>query len=191
MFFEGFSAGDRGLRTCLPGVTASASCIVYAWVLQESRQYLMMKEMFFKHDHTLGGLVLGTLLLLATGSIGATPTTHARFAGTYESRTKGDASSGPSMNVSLGLDGTATVTEDAGNGIVTHFGHWVETDSQVKVSFDPVEGRPAEPPMTLQAEHDGLRAVSWNHATWGKTSPPVVKSRSRVKQRLTDKRSAD
>ena len=95
------------------------------------------------------------------------------------------------MDVSLGLDGTATVTEDAGNGIVTHFGHWVETDSQVKVSFDPVEGSPAEPPMTLQAEHDGLRAISWNPATWGKTIPPVVKSRSRVKQRLTDKRSAE
>jgi hypothetical protein len=149
------------------------------------------REMFFKHDHTLGCLVLGTLLLLATRPIGATPTTHARFAGTYASRSKDDATQGPSMDVSLGLDGTATVTEDAGNGIVTHFGHWVETDSQVKVSFDPVEGRPAEPAMTLQAEHDGLRAISWNHATWGTTSPPMVKSRSRVKQRLTDKRSAE
>jgi hypothetical protein len=148
-------------------------------------------EMFFKDDRPLGGLVLGALVLLATGAIGATPTTHARFAGTYASRSKDDATSGHSMDVSLGLDGTATVTEDAGNGIVTHFGHWVEADSQVKVSFDPVEGRPAEPPMTLRAEHDGLRAVSWNHATWGKTSPPVVKSRSRVKQRLTDKRSAE
>ena len=153
--------------------------------------YLMMREMFFKHDRPFVGFVLGAWLLLATGAIDATTTTHARFAGTYASRSKNDATSGPSMNVSLGLDGTATVTEDAGNGIITHFGHWVETDSQVKVSFDPVEGRPAEPPMTLQAEHDGLRAISWNHATWGKTTPPVVKSRSRVKQRLTDKRSAE
>jgi hypothetical protein len=91
------------------------------------------------------------------------------------------------MDVSLGLDGTATVTEDAGNGTVTHFGHWVETDNQVKVSFDAVEGKPAEPPMTFQSERDGLRAITWNHATWGKTRPPVVKSRSRVKHRLTDK----
>jgi hypothetical protein len=95
------------------------------------------------------------------------------------------------MDVSLGLDGTATVTEDAGNGTITHFGHWVETNKQVKVSFDPVEGKPAEPPMTLQAERDGLQAITWNHTTWGKTRPPMVKSRSRVKQRLTDKRSAD
>jgi hypothetical protein len=95
------------------------------------------------------------------------------------------------MDVSLGLDGTATVTEDAGTGTVTHFGHWVETDNQVQVSFDAVQGKPSEPPMTLQSEHDGLRAITWNHATWGKTRPPVVKNRTRVKQRLTDRRSAE
>ena len=95
------------------------------------------------------------------------------------------------MDVSLGLDGTATVTEDAGNGTVTHFGHWEETDNQVKVNFDAVEGKPAEPPMTLQSEHEGLRAITWNHATWGKTQPPVVKNRTRVKQRLTNRRSGE
>ena len=72
------------------------------------------------------------------------------------------------MDVSLGLDGTATVTEDAGNGTITHFGHWVETANQVKVSFDPIDGKPVEPPMTLQPEHDGLRAITWNHTTWAR-----------------------
>jgi len=91
------------------------------------------------------------------------------------------------MEVSLGMDGTATVTEDAGSGAVTHFGHWGESGKQLKVSFDPSDGKPPEPPMTLQPEHDGLRAITWNHATWGKTTPPLVKSRARVKQRLTDK----
>ena len=95
------------------------------------------------------------------------------------------------MDVSLGMDGTATVTEDAGNGAVTHFGHWVETDKQVRVSFDAIDGKPAEPPMTLQQERDGLRATTWDHATWGRTTPPLVKNRSRVKQRLTDRRSAE
>ena len=136
--------------------------------------------MSFKHDHTLVGLVLGAWLLLAMGTIGATPTTHSRFAGTYASRAKDDATQGPSLDVSLGLDGTATVTEDAGNGIITHFGHWVETDHEVKVSFDPVEGRPEEPPMTLQPDHDGLRAISWNHATWGKETPPPMKKGGRI-----------
>jgi hypothetical protein len=146
--------------------------------------------MLFIRNQSFCGLLLGALLL-ATGPLGATPTTHAKFAGTYASRSADDAKPGPSMDVSLGLDGTATVTEDAGTGAVTHFGHWVETDNQIKVSFDAVEGKPAEPPMTLQSEHDGLRAITWNHATWGKAQPPVLKSRSRVKQRLTNRRSAE
>jgi hypothetical protein len=143
------------------------------------------------HDRPFGGLVLGAWLLFATGALGATETTHARFAGTYASRSGDGKKPAPSMDVSLGMDGTATVTEDAGNGTITLFGHWVETDKQVKVSFDPVDGKPAEPPMTLLPERDGLRAITWNHATWGKTSPPLVKNRSRVKQRLTDRRSAE
>ena len=147
--------------------------------------------MSFIHDQSFRGLVLGACLLLATGPLSATPTTHAKFAGTYASRSGDDAKPGPSMDVSLGLDGTATVTEDAGNGTVTHFGHWEETDNQVKVNFDAVEGKPAEPPMTLQSEHDGLRAITWNHVTWGKTQPPVVKNRTRVKQRLTNRRSGE
>src|ERR1700722_15999037 len=147
--------------------------------------------MSFIHDQSFRGLVLGACLLLSTGPLSATPTTHAKFAGTYASRSGDDAKPGPSMDVSLGLDGTATVTEDAGNGTVTHFGHWEETDNQVKVNFDAVEGKPAEPPMTLQSEHEGLRAITWNHATWGKTQPPLVKNRTRVKQRLTNRRSGE
>jgi hypothetical protein len=142
-------------------------------------------------ERSFGGLLLGALLLFATGALGAVETTHAKFAGTYASRSADGKKPASSMDVSLGIDGTATVTEDAGNGAITLFGHWVETDKQVKVSFDPVDGTPAEPPMTLQPEHDGLRAITWNHATWGKTTPPLVKNRSRVKQRLTDRRSAE
>jgi hypothetical protein len=137
------------------------------------------------------GLALGAWLLFTAGALGAVETTHARFAGTYASRSGDGKKPGPSMEVSLGMDGTATVTEDAGNGAITHFGHWIEIDKQVKVSFDAVDGKPAEPPMTLQPKRDGLRAIEWNHATWGKTTPPLVKSRSRVKQRLTDKISAE
>jgi hypothetical protein len=146
--------------------------------------------MLFIHDRPFGGLVLGACLLFATGALGV-ETVPAKFAGTYASRSADGKQPGPSMDVSLGMDGTATVTEDAGNGAITHFGHWVESGKQLKVSFDAADGRPAEPPMTLQPEHDGLRPVTWNHATWGKTTPPLVKSRIRVKQRLTDKGPAE
>ena len=86
------------------------------------------------------------------------------------------------MNLSLGKDGTATVTEDTGNGATTLFGHWVDSGSQVTVTFDAVEGKPVEPPMVFQPAHDGLQAVTWNHASWGKLDPPPMKKGFKVKQ---------
>jgi hypothetical protein len=79
------------------------------------------------------------------------------------------------MNLSLGPDGSATVTEDAGNGTRTLFGHWVDSGNQVLVTFDAAQGKAAEPPMAFQPSHDGLQAVTWNHAAWGKENPPPMK----------------
>jgi hypothetical protein len=86
------------------------------------------------------------------------------------------------MNLSLGADGSATVTEDAGNGAATLFGHWVDTGGQVAVTFDALDGKPAEAPMVFQPAHDGLQAVTWNHASWGKVTPPPMKKGYKVKQ---------
>jgi hypothetical protein len=138
-------------------------------------------------------------LLAPAAALSAGTTTHSKFVGTYLSQPRDDArahpgddaQAGPSMNLSLGADGTATVTEDPGNGTTTLFGHWVDSGSQVKVTFDAVEGKPAEPPMFFQPGHDGLQAVTWNHATWGKTNPPPMKNRSKVKERLTHNKSTD
>src|ERR1700677_274867 len=104
--------------------------------------------------------------LSAQAALDDNTTAHSKFAGVYLSR-----NAGLSMNLSLGKDGTATVTEDPGNGATTLFGHWVDTGSQVTVTFDAVEGKPVEPPMVFQPAHDGLQAVTWNHASWGKGNP--------------------
>jgi hypothetical protein len=45
-----------------------------------------------------------------------------------------------------------------------------------------LDGRPAEAPMVFQPAHDGLQAVTWNHASWRKVSPPPMKKGSKVKQ---------
>jgi hypothetical protein len=104
-------------------------------------------------------------------------TAHSKYAGVYLSHNVG-----LSMNLSLGRDGTATVTEDPGNGATTLFGHWVDSGSQVTVTFDAVEGRPAEPSMVFAPGHDGLQAVTWNHASWGKVDPPPMKKGFKIKQ---------
>jgi hypothetical protein len=103
-----------------------------------------------------------------------------RYAGIYSSvapEASSDASgpAGPAFSVSLGPDGSATVTQDGGKGAVTTFGHWVETGSQVTIKFDEVAGKPADPPMVLQPSHDGLQAVTYNHTLWAKTAPPALK----------------
>jgi hypothetical protein len=110
-------------------------------------------------------------------SIADSTTAHSRFAGVYLSRL-----SPPLMNLSLGKDGTATVTEDPGSGAKTLFGHWVDSGSQVTVTFDAGEGTPVEPPMIFQPGHDGLQAVTWNHTSWGKVDPPPMKKGFKVKQ---------
>jgi hypothetical protein len=102
-----------------------------------------------------------------------------RYAGIYSSPAPetSDASgpAGPAFSVSLGPDGTATVTQDGGKGAVTTFGHWTESGSQVTIKFDEVEGKPTDPPMVLQPSHDGLQAVTYNHTLWAKTAPPAMK----------------
>jgi hypothetical protein len=127
--------------------------------------------------------VLGVLLLLSpVAALCGNTDTHSKFAGVYMSRSSKDAKTGPFMNLSLGRDGTATVTEDPGDGTRTLFGHWIDSGSQVTVTFDAEEGKPAEAAMVFQPAHDGLQAVNWNRATWGKENPPPMKKGSKVKE---------
>jgi hypothetical protein len=98
---------------------------------------------------------------------------HSKFAGVYFSRGNDGGRDGSFMNLSLGKDGSATITEDPGTGNeTTLFGHWVEDGSQVSVTIDSQTG---EPTMTFASAREGLQAVTWNHATWGKQTPPPMK----------------
>jgi hypothetical protein len=101
---------------------------------------------------------------------------RAKLVGAYFSRAHDAGKEGSFMNLSLGWDGSATVTEDPGNGAtITLFGHWTDSGSGITITFPPEEGKPTEPAMAFASEHDGLQAVIWNHATWGKENPPMMK----------------
>jgi hypothetical protein len=116
-----------------------------------------------------GGLLLLSPLAAVCGNTNA----HSKFTGVYMSNNNARATT--FMDLSLGPDGSATVTEDPGNGTKTLFGHWVDSGSQVNVTFDAQEGQPKEPAMTFQPGHDGMQAVTWDHSTWGKENPPPMK----------------
>jgi hypothetical protein len=127
-------------------------------------------------------IYLALTLVLPLAALADSSTVHSRFAGVYLSRMHSGAQVAPSISLSLGRDGTATVTEDAGLGASTLFGHWVASGSQVTVTFDAPDGQTAEPAMVFQPAHDGLQAVTWNHASWGKVEPPPMKKGYKVKQ---------
>ncbi|HEV2274651.1 MAG TPA: hypothetical protein VGR96_10820 [Acidobacteriaceae bacterium] len=119
----------------------------------------------------------GALFLAPLAAHSSNP--NSKFAGVYQSdvpKAEKDATEKPfaSMNVSLGADGTATVTEDPGKGSRTSFGHWKDSGGEITITFDAV-GQPSQPPMVFRPSHDGLQAVTWNHALWGQVTPPLVK----------------
>jgi hypothetical protein len=122
---------------------------------------------------------LATTLLLSSMVASADNTNaHSKFVGVYASQIEQGGKTG-SINLSLGADGSATVTEDPANGnSSTLFGHWVDAGGQVSITFDAQEGKPSEPAMAFALGHDGLQAVTWNHATWGKENPPPMKKDS-------------
>ncbi len=113
----------------------------------------------------------GLLLLSPLAAVRGNADPHSKFAGVYVSVQRSEAKSAAFMNLSLGPDGTATVTEDPGNGTKTLFGHWVDTGSQVTVTFDAEEGQPAEPAMAFQAGHDGLAGSDLGSCRLGQGNP--------------------
>ena len=126
------------------------------------------------HLHLAGAAMV--LALVAAPVFGSV---FSKYAGTYSSEapdtTDATGPAGPAFSVSLGPDGTATVSQDVGKGAITTFGHWTDAGSQITVKFDAAGDKPADPPMVFQPSHDGLQAVTWNHTLWGKTTPPALK----------------
>lgn len=123
-------------------------------------------------------VALAVLLLPAAAYPEPAPE-NSRFTGMYLSH---EGKHGPYMSLSLGADGTATLTEDPGAGTVVRFGHWKDAGDQVTVRFDPEQGKPTPSPMTFRQVNGGLQASTWNHAFWGKVVPPPMEKGTSVKQ---------
>ena len=107
-----------------------------------------------------------------------------KYTGTYrgESQSLHDRT----MTLSLGNDGTATLTQspDAVNEI-TSFGRWVRQGDMITLTLDPVAKQATPPPMTFRLDHKTLTPVSWNHNLW-RTAPPPAMKRMKVKKHDSD-----
>ena len=124
-------------------------------------------------------LLAGAMLSISpVAALAASTNIHASFAGIYVTRAPKTA---PSMSVSLGADGSATVTQDPGQGSTTLFGRWQDDGRQIKVTFNALEGEQPVPAMVFESAHNKLQAVSWNHEVWGNTNPPAMTKGYKVK----------
>jgi len=103
---------------------------------------------------------------------------HASFVGVYVTRAPKTA---PTMSVSLGADGSATVTQDPGQGSTTLFGKWQDDGRQIKVTFNAEAGEQPAAPMVFEVVHNKLQATSWDHEAWGSAQPPAMTKGYKVK----------
>ncbi len=91
-------------------------------------------------------VVAGAAIVLAL--VAAPAFASSKYAGIYSSEApdsgEPNGPAGPAFSISLGPDGSATVTQDLGKGAVTTFGHWSDAGGQVTIKFDEVEGKPTE-----------------------------------------------
>jgi hypothetical protein len=123
-------------------------------------------------------VVAGALLSMMPAAFAAGAVNNHSIAGMYLTRLP---KTEPTMSVSLGADGTATVTQDAGQGSSTYFGKWSDEGRQVKVTFDALEGEQQPAPMVFEVLHDKLQPVTWDRGVWGKLQPPTMTKGYKVK----------
>ena len=128
---------------------------------------------------TLRVLLAGALLSLSPlASFADTANVRSGFAGIYVTRAPKTA---PTMSVSLGVDGSATVTQDPGQGSTTYFGKWSDNGRQIKVTFDANAGEPQPAPMVFEEHNGKLQPVSWDRSAWGTAQPPTMTKGYKVK----------
>ena len=120
----------------------------------------------------------------------------AKYAGVYkgETRAKGEtreqsrdgtyAIRHHTITLSLGRDGTATLTQSP-DGVheITSFAHWSHDGDVINLKFDPVDQQPTPAPMSFRLDHKALTPVVWNHDLWRALPPPALhRSREGVGQ---------
>jgi len=139
-------------------------------------------------------LALVGLLLLPTSALHASDKAPkpdkelAKYAGEYsgETRTKTESLSQSEMqeyslkhhsiSVSLGADGSATVSQSPNaEDEITTFGHFKVSGGQLTITFDPLpDGKGTPASMVFSTGHNELTAVTYDHALWPKLPPPPM-----------------
>jgi hypothetical protein len=108
---------------------------------------------------------------------------------TYEQSREGSyAIRHHTIELSLGSDGTATVTESPDSvSSTTRFAHWTFAQNRLTLSFDPAPAgtseasnahqpsapsQPQSSTLVFTLSHGELIPATWDPSVWGKAGPP-------------------
>ena len=129
-----------------------------------------------------------SLVLLAALPLAALAKENlSKYAGIYKGETRakdetrdesreGDyATRHHTITLSLGADGSATLTQSPdGTSEVTNFAHWTHEGDVIKLQFDPVEKQATPAAMSFHISHKTLTPIVYSHDLWRTLPPPPL-----------------
>jgi NlpE N-terminal domain len=106
---------------------------------------------------------------------------QADLAGTYQGHAPAADAAKRIFTLSLAADGTAILdTLYIGKDSVTQHGRWLQSGSQIILTFDPMGANGPPRPITFRHRDHELSPVRWDPSEWGRAGPPVL-HRARAK----------
>jgi hypothetical protein len=99
----------------------------------------------------------------------------ADLTGTYQGNAPPADAAKRVFTLNLASDGTAVFdTLYIGKDRVTQHGRWMQSGSQIVLTFDPMGPHQPPRPITFRHRDHELSPVHWDPSEWGRTGPPVL-----------------
>jgi hypothetical protein len=109
---------------------------------------------------------------------------EADLAGTYQGHAPAADAAKRVFTLNLASDGSAVFdTLYIGKDSVTQHGRWMQTGSQIVLTFDPMGPHQPPRPITFRHRDHELSPIRWDPSEWGRAGPPVL-HRARPKTTL-------
>jgi hypothetical protein len=119
-------------------------------------------------------LALCCLLAAACGTTLAAPR-ETDPSGTYEGHAPGADAAQRVFTLDLAADGSAIFTTlFIGKEKASERGRWVQSGSQIVLTFDPMGANRPPRPITFRRRGHKLNPISWDPSEWGSAGPPVL-----------------
>jgi NlpE N-terminal domain len=123
--------------------------------------------------------LLAGLLALSAGFLRSQET---ELSGTYQGHAPAADAAKRVFTLNLAADGTAIFeTLYIGKNNVTQHCRWMQSGSQIVLTFDAIGPNQPPGPITFRHRDHKLSPIQWDSSEWGRAGPPVLhRSRSKT-----------